>query len=64
MVSHLQGQRCPAAESGALSAAVHAQDFKGGHQYLHYLHHGLVTGQTTGREHSPAHQQKIGLKTY
>ena len=23
-----------------------------------------VSGQTTGREHSPAHQQKIGLKVY
>ena len=22
------------------------------------------TGQTTGREHSPTHQQKIGLKIY
>ena len=24
----------------------------------------LVSGQTTGREHSPTHQQKIGLKIY
>ena len=24
----------------------------------------LASGQTTGREHSPAHQQKIGLKIY
>ena len=38
--------------------------FEGGHHYLHYLHHSLVSGQTTGREHSPAHQQKIGLKIY
>ena len=30
----------------------------------HYLHHSLVSGQTTGREHSPTHQQKIGLKIY
>ena len=37
---------------------------EGGHRYLHYLHHSLVSGQTTGREHSPAHQQKIGLKIY
>ena len=37
---------------------------EGGHRYLHYLHHSLVSGQTTGREHSPSHQQKIGLKIY
>ena len=30
--------------------------------YLHYLHHSLASGQTTGREHSP--QQRIGLKIY
>ena len=30
--------------------------------YLHCLHQSLVSDQTTGREHSPAHQQKIGLK--
>ena len=30
----------------------------------HYLHHSLVSGQITGREHSPAHQQKAGLKMY
>ena len=30
----------------------------------HYLHHSLVSGQTTRREHNPAHQQKIGLKIY
>ena len=38
--------------------------FEGGHHYFHYLHHSLVSGQTTGREHSPAHQQKIGLEIY
>ena len=32
--------------------------------YLHYLHHSLASGQTKGREHSPTHQQKIGLKIY
>ena len=32
--------------------------------YLHYLHHSFASGQTTGREHSPTHQQKIGLKIY
>ena len=50
----------------ALSAAVHAckGSFEGGHHYLHYLHHSLVSRQTKRREHSPAHQQKIGLKIY
>ena len=38
--------------------------FEGSHQYLHYLHHSLASGQTTGREHSPSHQHKIGLKIY
>ena len=38
--------------------------FEGGHHYLHYLHHSLAPGQTTGREHSPVYQQKIGLKIY
>ena len=38
--------------------------FEGGHHYLHYLHHNLVSGQKTGRGHSPAHQQKIELKVY
>ena len=38
--------------------------FEGGRHYLHYLLHSLDSGQTTGREHSPAHQQKIGLKIY
>ena len=37
---------------------------EGGHHYLHYLNCGLVSGQTTGREHNPSHQQKIGLKIY
>ena len=30
----------------------------------HYPYHSLAWGQTTGREHSPTHQQKIGLKIY
>ena len=32
--------------------------------YLHYLHHSLASSQTTGREYSPTHRQKIGLKIY
>ena len=38
--------------------------FEGGQNYLHYPYHSLTSGQTTGREHSPAYQQKIGLKIY
>ena len=38
--------------------------FEGGCHYLHYLYHSLISGQTTGREPSPTHQQKIGLKVY
>ena len=38
--------------------------FEGGRHYLNYLHHSLASGQITGREHSPALQQKIGLKIY
>ena len=38
--------------------------FEGGLHYLLYLHHGLASGQITGREYSPAHQQNIGLKIY
>ena len=35
--------------------------FEGGHHFLHYLHHSLASSQITGREYSPANQQKIGL---
>ena len=34
-----------------------------GHHHLHYPYN-LAPGQATGREHSPAHQQKIGLKIW
>ena len=36
--------------------------FEGDHHYLHYLHHGLVSDQTTEREHSPAHQTENWIK--
>ena len=32
--------------------------------YLHCLYHSLVLCQTTGKEHSPAHQQEIRLKSF
>ena len=54
----------PAAGLGALSVAVCAWDLLKELHYLHHLHHSLASGQTTGRVHSPIHQQKIGLKIY
>ena len=38
--------------------------FEGGHYYLLYLHHSLVSALARGREPGPSHQQKIGLKIY
>jgi len=49
---------------GTESSSACMAPFEGGLHYLHYLHHNLAWGQTTGREHSPAHQKKIGLKIY
>ena len=69
-------QECPGVSSrgvvsGGLLQAVGTEcssvcmgPFEGGRHYLHYLHHSLASGQTTGREHSPTHQQKIGLMIY
>ena len=37
---------------------------EGGQHYLHYLYHSWDSGKIRGREHSPAHQQKTGLKIY
>ena len=59
-----KGQWWPAAGLGTLSAAVCTGPFEGGCHYLHYLHHSLASGPTTGRERNPAHQQEIGLKIY
>ena len=47
---------------GTVCSSTCVGPFEGGCRYLHYLHHSLASGQTTEREHSPAHQQKIGLK--
>ena len=62
------GRWWPAAGLGTLSVAVQAWDL------LKEVTITFITsttvwsprqfGQTTGREHSPAHQQKIGLKIY
>ena len=53
--------------AGAPRAAVHALHggpSEGGRRDLHHLHHSLVSGETTGREHAPTHLQKLGLKSY
>ena len=49
---------------GTESGSARTGPFKGGRPFLYYLQHSLVSGQTTGREHSPAHRQKIGLQIY
>ena len=49
---------------GTKCSSVYMGPFEGDHHYIHYLHHSLASGQTTGKEHSTAHQQKIGLKIY
>ena len=41
---------------GSECSSVCMGPFEGGRHYLHYLHHSLASGQTTGGEHSPAHQ--------
>ena len=65
------GLTWPAVGSGALNIAVLGaagcagkSPFEGGHHYCHYPIpcHSMASGQTTGREHNPTHQQKIGLK--
>ena len=38
--------------------------FEGGHHYFLTSTISLASGQTTGMEHSPTHQRKIGLKIY
>ena len=38
--------------------------FEGSRYYIHYFHHNLASDQTTGRKHSPTHQQKIVLRIY
>ena len=38
--------------------------FEGGHHYCGYPYHSLALGQTTGREHSPTHQQNYLLVYY
>ena len=67
----LQANSLPAESLGKpaiiLTKMVHVcrGHFEGGCNYLHYLHHSLASGQIiTGKECSPANQQKIGLKIY
>ena len=65
------GRQYPATGSGALNTTVLGalvdagiSPFEEGHHYCYYFYHSLASGQTTGREHSPINQQKIGLKIY
>ena len=51
------GWRWPAARLGRWVQQWGTGPFEGGHHYLHYFHHSLVSGQTRGKEQSPAHQQ-------
>ena len=54
-------EQWPPAGLGALSAAVPALDLL---KEATIIFITSTIGQITGREHSPAHQQKIGLKIY
>ena len=56
------GQQWAAVGSGALNTTVLGLSPFGGS--CHYPYHSLSLGQTTGREHSPTHQQKTELKVY
>ena len=58
------GRQWSAMGSGELNVCLGISPFEESHHYRHYPYHSLVSGQTTGREHSPTHQQKIGLKIY
>ena len=58
------GWQWPDAGLGHWVRSVCIGPFDGGGHYLPYLHHSLALGQMTGREHSPALQQNIGLKIY
>ena len=47
---------------GTEGSSVCLGPFEGGCRYRHHLHHGLVSDQTTEREHSPAHQTENWIK--
>ena len=51
------GQQWPAAGSGALRAAVHAQDLLKDVAIIFITSNSLASGQIIGREHNPAHKQ-------
>ena len=62
-VSRMYGSMVLCYRVGALSLTLHARELLKEVTII-YLHHSLASGQTTGREQSPTHQQKIGLKIY
>ena len=43
---------------------VYTSPFEGSYHYSNYPYQSLASGRTPGMEHSPTHQQKIGLKIY
>ena len=57
------GRQWPIAGSRALNTTVRAQDLLKEVTII-FITQAIVSGQTTGREHIPAHKQKIGLKIY
>ena len=64
------GWQWPASGSGSLTTAVLGgvgcwyKPFWRRSTLLPLPRHCLASGETAGREHSPTHQQKIGLKTF
>ena len=54
--------QCPSG-SGRLGAAVLTRDLLKEVTII-FITFTMVSGQTKGREHSPSHQQKSGLKIY
>ena len=60
----MDGEAWHAAIHGVAKSRTWLSDWNELNHHLHYLHHSLAPGQLTGREQSPALEQKIGLKIY
>ena len=68
-VSRCLQRRCGSAvacyrDGGSECSSACMGPFEGDFHYLQSLHYSLASGQIIGREHSPTHQQKIGLMIY
>ena len=57
-------QQWPVVRLGALSVAVPARDILKEVPIIFIISNSLASGQTKGKAHSLAHQEKIGLKIY